>query len=404
MLNTTPRASQNIRGELVWTLGTLRPNEEAAVEMEIMPQTEGEIGSVATVHFGADASARSIVTKPQLVIEANAASKVLIGETVTLSITVSNPGSGAATGVVLEEHLPQGFQHPAGSELEYDIGTLRPGESKKIELRLTAATAGAATNLLAVRGDGNLRVEDRRPIEVIAPKLELAMDGPKRRYLEREATYQVTVSNPGSAPAQDVELVAYLPAGLKFVGANNAGQYVEAERAVHWRLEELPAQETGKVELVTMPTEPGQQRIKIRGMAQRGVSAEREQPVIVEGIAAVMFQVADTTDPIEVGGETTYEVRVVNQGSKAASNLRLAVTLPQEMQPLAAEGPTRYAVESNAVIFDGLARLAPKAETTYRIRVKALRPGDLRAKFQLLTDEMQSPVTKEESTRVFADE
>ena len=41
--------------------------------------------------------------------------------------------------------------------------------------------------------------------------------------------------------------------------------------------------------------------------------------------------------------------------------------------------------------FDGLAQLAPKADTTYRVRVKALRPGDLRARFQLLTDDMQSP-------------
>ena len=56
------------------------------------------------------------------------------------------------------------------------------------------------------------------------------------------------------------------------------------------------------------------------------------------------------------------------------------------------------------MIFDGLAQLAPKAETTYRVRVKALQPGDLRARFQLLTDDMQSPVTKEESTRVYADE
>jgi hypothetical protein len=125
---------------------------------------------------------------------------------------------------------------------------------------------------------------------------------------------------------------------------------------------------------------------------------------LVEGIAAILFQVADTADPIEVGGETTYEVRVVNQGSKAAANVRLAVDLPPQVKAVAAEGPTRNAVDGNHVVFDGLARLAPKADTTYRVRVKALKPGDLRAKFQLLTDDMQSPVSKEESTRVYADE
>jgi uncharacterized repeat protein (TIGR01451 family) len=222
--------------------------------------------------------------------------------------------------------------------------------------------------------------------------------------LEREAVYQVSVNNPGTAAAQGVDLVAYLPAGLKFISANNAGQYDEANRAVHWRLEELPTNVTGKVELVTLPVEPGQQSIKLRGSAQRGLNVEKEQPILIEGIAAILFQVADLNNPIEVGGETTYEVHVVNQGSKAASNLQLTVTLPPELQPLAAEGPTRYAVAGNRITFDGLARLAPKADTTYRIRAKGLRPGDLRARFQLTTDEMQTPVTKEESTRVYADE
>ena len=76
-----------------------------------------------------------------------------------------------------------------------------------------------------------------------------------------------------------------------------------------------------------MPVEAGQHAIKLRGTAQKGLTVEKEQPVLIEGIAAILFQVADTADPIEVGGETTYEVHVVNQGSKAAANVRLAVDL-----------------------------------------------------------------------------
>ena len=198
--------------------------------------------------------------------------------------------------------------------------------------------------------------------------------------------------------------MANLPVGLKFISANNAGYYEESSRTVRWRLEELPANETGSVELVTMPVEAGKHVISLRGTAQKGLAVEKEQPVIVEGIAAILFQVADTVDPIEVGGETTYEVRVVNQGSKAAANVQLAVDLPPEVKFQTAEGPTRYRLDGSRVSFDGLAQLAPKADATYRVRVKAVRPGDLRARFQLLTDDMQSPVTKEESTRVYADE
>jgi uncharacterized repeat protein (TIGR01451 family) len=404
LLGTTPRAAQGGRGEIVWTIGTLRPGEESSVEMELMPTAEGEIGSVATVHFGADASARTISTRPKLVVEMSAQEKVLIGEQVTLSITVSNPGTGIATGVVLEEHIPAGLQHPAGTDLEYEVGDLRPGESKKLDLAMVATTPGQALNVLTARADGNLHTEERMEMQVVAPKLDLAMEGPKRRYLEREAVYLVSLSNPGTAAAQQVELVAYLPPGLKFVSANNAGHYDNANRAVHWRLQELPCNETGSVELVTMPVEPGQQSIKLRGTAERGLAVEKEQPVLVEGIASIVFHPVDVTGPIEVGGETTYEVHVVNQGSKAANNVRLSVLLPPEMQPLTAEGPTRHAIEPGRITFEGLARLAPKADANYRVKVKGIRAGDLRTRFQLVTDEMQTPVTKEESTRVYADE
>ncbi len=84
LLGATPEAKRGTRGELIWTLGTIRPGEEAVVEMQLMPTAEGEIGSVATVHFGADASARSVATRPQLAIETAAPAKVLIGEQMTL--------------------------------------------------------------------------------------------------------------------------------------------------------------------------------------------------------------------------------------------------------------------------------------------------------------------------------
>jgi len=404
LLGTVPKASRGARGELVWTLGTLKPGEDTSVEIELMPLNEGEVGSVATVHINAEASARSTVTKPELVVQVSAPNQVLIGEELTMTITVSNTGTGVATGVVLEEHVPAGFQHSAGSTLEYEVGQLAPGASKQMELALTASKPGTVANLLKVRGDGSLKTEHRLNLEVIAPQLELALEGPRRRYLEREATYAFSVSNPGTAAAKQVELVAYLPPALKFVSANNAGQYVEADRTVHWRLEELPARESGAVQLVTVPIEAGQQKIRLRSVAERGLEVEKEMPVVVEGIAAILFQAADINDPIEVGGETTYEIRVVNQGSKAATNVRLMVMLPPELKAVAAEGPTRYAVEGNQVVFEGLARLAPKADTTYQVRVQGLRAGDLRTRIQLMTDEMQSPVNKEESTRVYADE
>jgi hypothetical protein len=40
----------------------------------------------------------------------------------------------------------------------------------------------------------------------------------------------------------------------------------------------------------------------------------------------------------------------------------------------------------------------------FRVRAQGIRAGDLRVRCQLMSDEMQRPVVKEESTRVYADE
>jgi uncharacterized repeat protein (TIGR01451 family) len=405
LVSTNPQASQGVHGgELVWSLGTMPPGEERSVELQVMPMEEGEIGSVASVHFSAQASARTVATKPELVIEAQTPKQVLVGDPVNLVITVSNPGTGVASGVVLEERVPPGLQHAAGTELEYEIGVLKPKESRQLQLQLTAVRPGRVANVLAARGEGGLKTERRTEIAVIAPQLDLVVDGPKRRFLEREASYSVSVSNPGTAPAEKVELLAQLPPGLKFVSANNSGQYDDKARVVHWQLDELPVQETGMVKVVTMPTEPGEQNLHVTATTAKGLSVEKEHQVLVDGIAAVEFEVVDVHGPVEKGGETTYEIRVVNHGSKAATNVRVMATLPPEMRPIAAEGPTHDTVEGNRVVFEGLSRLAPKADTTYRVRVQCLQAGDLRINVQLLSDEIRSPITKEESTRVYADE
>ena len=83
-----------------------------------------------------------------------------------------------------------------------------------------------------------------------------------------------------------------------------------------------------------------------------------EHPVEVEGIAALLFTVADIADPIEIGGQTTYEIRVVNQGSKTATNVRLAALVPAGMQAISGEGPSRASVDGQRVVFEPLARMA----------------------------------------------
>jgi uncharacterized repeat protein (TIGR01451 family) len=402
-VSATPPAAQSSEGQLLWQLGTLQPGDASLIAVQLMPTEEGEIGSVAQVVFQAQASARTICTKPELTVKHTGPQKALIGDTVTFDITVTNPGSGAATGVILEEDIPEGLGHAAGRELELDIGTLRPGETRQMQLSVKAEKPGVIENVLLVRGDANLIAKDTLQLEVVAPALQVALSGPKLRYLERPATYEVAVSNPGTAPAHEIELVTYLPKGLKFVSADHKGQYESQNHAVYWSLEELPPEQTGVASLTLLPVETGEQKLKLEGRAAMGLQNAAESVVQVDSLAELQFTVRDEADPIEVGSETVYLIALTNSGSSAATNIQLAVNLPQQLKPIGGDGPTRVTVQGAELAIDPLARLGPGEEAVYKIRVQGLHDGAQRIQVQLATAEVPIAVTREEVTRVYTD-
>src|SRR5262249_31935519 len=153
-------------------------------------ESEGEIGSVATVTFQSQASVRTLCTRPVLQLEHTAPAKILAGENVQLKIRITNTGTGAASGCVIQEDVPEGLTHAAGRQLEYEVGTLKPGESRELDLVLKASQAGIVQNVVSARAEAAVAVEHRQPIEVIAPLLRVAVDGPKKRLLDRPATYK----------------------------------------------------------------------------------------------------------------------------------------------------------------------------------------------------------------------
>ena len=402
LVGTAPRAA--VSGTQVsWDLGTLSVGEERTVEMELIPTEEGELGSVATITLAAQASAKARCTKPELALRLSSQPQVHVGQTHLVQIEITNPGTGEASGVMLLETVPAGVSHEAGPALEFEIGALGPGESRRLELVLTAEQAGRVTNSMTAKADAGLMVEASCEFEVIAPDLRLTVEGPDRRFLERPATYQVSIENPGTAPAKEVQVVTHLPKGLQFVSANNLGEYDAAQHSVFWSLAELPANERGTVELVALPVEPGQHTLQVSTRARDGLTDEFQKEVTVEGIAALMFEVVDRADPIEVGGETTYEIRVVNQGSKAAANLQVVAIMPPGLRAISGNGDSRHTVQGDRVVFAPVPQLGPKAESTFRIQAQGVRAGDQRIRVQITTDEIREPITKEESTRVYSD-
>ncbi|MGL4513156.1 MAG: hypothetical protein ACRCT8_08700 [Lacipirellulaceae bacterium] len=397
-------AASSEGSQLVWQLGALAPGEEKSVELRVTPLREGPIGSVASASFATRAAATTRVTRPQLAVRLSAPPQVARGEDQTVRIEVSNPGSGTATGVMLVENVPDNLRHEAGSELEFEIGTLEAGKSRTLELVLHAERGGHTVNSLTVTADGGLQAAGRVEFDVVAPELAVAVEGPRRRYLERPASYTVSIGNPGTATATNVRLVTHLPKGLEFVRANNMGEYDAQTHAVYWSLAELPQGQRGAVELVAVPKAAGKHTLRVEGEASNGLRVEEVQELTVEGVSSLAFEVRDLEDPIDVGGSTDYEVRVTNEGTKSAAGVVVRVESPAGMKPLSAEGQTAHRMLSNAVEFAPLAELAPGAEARYRVRLEGAQPGDQRVAVLVKSSDLEAPIRREESTRVYGDE
>jgi uncharacterized repeat protein (TIGR01451 family) len=346
---------------------------------------------------------RTISTRPLLKVEHSGPAKVLIGDEVPFVITVTNPGTGIATRVVVEVDVPEGLAHDGGREIMSDPFDLRPNESRKIDLVLKAVGPGGIQSVVRAVADSNLQAEHRAQLEVLAPELQIGVVGPTRRFLDRPVKYQITLDNPGTAPAQEIELVARLPRGLKFIAADKKGQYDQRQHAVLWSLEELPAGEQGAVELTALPTDAGEQKLHVEGHGALGIEHQHDHTTVVEEITDLVFTLTDENVPIEVGSETTYQVRVANNGTKIARNVRIAIQAPEGLEIVDADGPTQFQQQGEQFVTQPIAELGEGEEAVYRITAKGTRAGDQVLRVQLLSDEFSTPVTKEEITKVYSD-
>ncbi len=388
---------------LLWQLGSMPAGDERTVTMQLVPEQEGELGSVARVTFEAAAAVRTISTRPELKIVQRAPEKVLIGQQLEIELEVSNPGSGEATGVILQEDVPDGLEHPQGSQLDNLLGTLAPGEVRRQILRLRAVAPGMIQNHIRLVGDDGLTAEHTVEVEVIAPNMKVGVSGPTKRFLERQATYQLEIANIGTADATNVEISVQLARGLTFISTGNEGQYDPSRHAVFWSLAELPEGGSGSVPLTVLPVEEGQQLIILEARADLGIVAKEERKILVDSIAELSFQITNPGGPIEVGSETTYEIRVRNSGSKGDTNVSVQLKLPAGLELVSSDADAETDGRG-LVAFRPQPQLPPGEDIAYRVTVRGVDPGTHIVKAIVTSDQSDVPVTKEDSTKVYADQ
>ena len=98
------------------------------------------------------------------------------------------------------------------------------------------------------------------------------------------------------------------------------------------------------------------------------------------------MEVVDTEDPVEVGTDTAFEIRITNTGSKSETNLKIVATLARAIRFSNAEGPTGFTSVGNlggrnvhTIVFQPIKTLARANRCNLSNQRYGLVPGPQKA-------------------------
>ncbi len=390
-------------GVLRWELNDLAAGEQRTIQVVLVAAESGP-ADIVTDARSTDSHAQSLtVTEPQLSVVVNGPTDVAVGEPATQTVTVRNPGSGIATNIKLEALIPDGLEHVRGNRLLMDIGSLNPGETRRIRLALAAIAGGEQVLNVEARADSGLVQQASAAVLVAAPQLKASIDGPGLRYLGRKAMYTLRVENDGAAATDAVQMVHRIPEGFDFVSSDRGARFDESSRMLTWFVGRLSAEQPEELHVTLLANKAGEFRHAVRATSEHGSYSDAQLTTRVEGTASLVVEVADLDDPVEVGTETAYEVTITNEGTASSHAVTLACELPGGLTLLNAEGPSDHRVKANTVQFQPVSEVRAGETVTYRVHVKGTDDGDKRFRCRVSSANLSQPLFTEEVTKFYGE-
>jgi uncharacterized repeat protein (TIGR01451 family) len=388
---------------LTWTIPSLPAGGEKRIAITLIPSQDGDLEVSALVRYTEAATTKLAVREPLLHVAISGPEQVTIGQTAPQTITISNPGTGTTDEVMVEVELPAGLEHGRGNRLAMPIGALAPKQSHVIPLTLFATQGGPQSIDVRATAGTTLHQEAGTTVLVAAPTLTVAMDGPSLRFVGRSAKYLVRVTNDGAAAADNVRVAHAVPKGFDFVSADKGGRFEAGPSQIVWYLGRVEAGQTVDLAAELTAASLGNHQHLVMVTGEGGAKAETALQTAIDGTASLVIEVLDLDDPVELGTETAYEVRVRNQGTKAATNVEVSCQVPAGVETIASRGPTAHRGEGNLIGFAPIGQLEPGTTALFRVVVRGSQAGKHRFRVRLTSDSIDEPLIHEELTHYYAD-
>lgn len=409
LLPTTKPAPTPNGKQLVWALGELGPGQSQVISVHLIPTSRKDMNAFASVQYSAVANTVFKVQEPLLEVVLKGPKEIQVGDPASQIIQVSNPGTGTARNVEVKAHIPPGLEHPQGKQLALSIGSLNAGETRMIRLALAAVSGG--THQIKVLAEAKFAPEQapylrklvETDIRVISPSVQVAVNGPSLRYKNRNATYNITVANDGTAVSNNIRVMHKVPEGFRFVSATDGGKFDGLSKTVAWFAGRVEPGQSTKVAVTLEAVKLGDYVHQVSATTDQGIRSEGEAATKVDGIAALVLEVKDLDDPVEVGVETAYEIHVKNQGTKHAQNVAVACELPAGLELVGVNSAVKHNLQGRILVFQALPMLDAEKSAVYRVIVRGQGDGYQRFRARLSSDSIQEPLLVEELTRFYGE-
>lgn len=422
-------------GTLRFNVGSLAPGESRTISLDYRADQAGMVTLCANLTTAEGMTAQNCATTTVMAaaldIRVEGPTQASVGSQVGYNIRVTNRGGVPATGLTLFNRFDVGLTHEVtGNSIEATLDDLAPGASATVDVYFTVTQPGRLCQRIEVVGRGGLNgqaeaclqalgsagpaVPPGQPAPPVTPpptttpqgraSVKVNKLGPTDRVVGSLAEFVIEITNDGEIPLTNVKLVDSYDEHLEPQQATDGFAVVGQDLV--WMVDQLPVGKTIVFQInCRCRTEAPRSCNRVTVTSDQEVRADAEACLEIRPPPpGLTLSISDLTDPIGVGRELTYEIRVENRSTEADSNVVLEVTLPAQLEvaPIGIRGPANFKVESNRVLFEPVAEVPAGATLTYRLRARALQPGDARVTASLRSRRLVQPLVESELTSIFA--
>ncbi|TDE54939.1 gliding motility-associated C-terminal domain-containing protein [Flavobacterium sp. GT3P67] len=339
-----------------WTIGALSNGASATLDIVATVNATGPYANTATISGGqtdpSSGNNSSMVTPTPVAQTDLAVTKTVsnmtpnVGSNVTFTITATNNGPSAATGVSVADALPSGYTFVSANpstgtwtEPNWTIGALSNGASATLDIVATVKATGSYTNTATISG-GQTDPTPGNNSSTVSPTPVAQTDLTVTKTVNNatpdegsNVSFTITATNNGPSAATGVSVADALPSGYTFVSASpSAGTWT----APNWTIGTLAngASATLNIVATVNATGPYANTATISGgqtdpTPGNNSSTVTPVPVPPTGIQAdlAVTKTVNSAAP-NVGSNVTFTITATNIGPNAATGVSVVDVLP----------------------------------------------------------------------------